>query len=316
MSRTANSWHEFDRRLCDLELRGPQRRMHAETLTRRRRVVSEHRTLGQGDGVGLYAKIVDSDLSTVREYLADVDKCCRKTWQTQGKAITPDFVRAMLRNAIVPAIDARKGAIEWDLTLMARRTGFYGLAPVLDHLAREANRLKSEVCDRYEAEAITLSYKMAQNKIPNGDGNGGPGEAEWDVFVSYASEDKCDFALPLADELRARGLAIWFDDFELRVGDSLRRSIDKGLARSRYGVVILSPQFFAKDWPQRELDGLVAKESGRDKVILPVWHRIDVDGVRRFSPILADRVAARSTDGLEEVVRKILAAIPKSNRQT
>ncbi len=80
---------------------------------------------------------------------------------------------------------------------------------------------------------------------------------EFDVFVSHASEDKDAIARPLAEALRDRGLSVWFDEFELRIGDSLRRKIDKGVARSRFGLVVLSPAFFAKGWPQYELDGLV-----------------------------------------------------------
>jgi len=70
--------------------------------------------------------------------------------------------------------------------------------------------------------------------------------------------------------LRARGIRVWFDAFTLTVGDSLRRSIDDGLAKSRYGIVVVSPSFLQKQWPQRELDGLVARESAGVKVILPV----------------------------------------------
>jgi len=82
---------------------------------------------------------------------------------------------------------------------------------------------------------------------------------DWDVFVSHASEDK-DFARPLAEALHKSGLSVWYDDFTLRVGDSLRRRIDEGLAKSRYGIVILSHAFFAKNWPQAELDGLTSKQ--------------------------------------------------------
>ena len=82
---------------------------------------------------------------------------------------------------------------------------------------------------------------------------------EWDAFISHASEDK-EFVRPLADALRARHLSIWYDEFTLLLGDSLRRSIDRGLARSKYGIVILSKKFFEKEWPQKELDGLVARE--------------------------------------------------------
>src|SRR4051812_37007271 len=78
---------------------------------------------------------------------------------------------------------------------------------------------------------------------------------KWDAFISHASEDK-HFVEPLADELHTHGLGIWLDTLVLSAGDSLRRSIDVGLAKSRFGVVILSPAFFAKQWPQHELDGV------------------------------------------------------------
>jgi hypothetical protein len=108
--------------------------------------------------------------------------------------------------------------------------------------------------------------------------------------------DKESLVRPLAEELQSRGLAIWYDEFELRVGDSLRRSIDRGLAESRFGIVVLSPAFFAKEWPQYELDGLVAKEMGGSKVILPLWHKVSKDEVLGYSPALAGRLALSTSE--------------------
>jgi hypothetical protein len=132
---------------------------------------------------------------------------------------------------------------------------------------------------------------------------------EWDAFVSHASEDKESFVRPLAEALRGNGLRIWYDEFALTVGDSLRRSIDGGLSRSRFGIVVLSPNFFAKDWPQKELDGLVAREVNGQKVILPIWHNVDAEAIRKFSPLLADRVAVSSDLGIEAVVKALTKAI-------
>jgi hypothetical protein len=125
--------------------------------------------------------------------------------------------------------------------------------------------------------------------------------AEWDVFISHASEDKDDFVRRLAHGLEEKGLKVWFDEFTLTVGDSLRRSIDDGLSRSRFGIVVISPAFLRKDWPQRELDGLVAREIRGVKVILPVWHNITADLIRKYSPTLADRLAVSSASGLGHV---------------
>ena len=92
----------------------------------------------------------------------------------------------------------------------------------------------------------------------------------YDVFISHATEDKDEVARPLANALTAEGLQVWYDEFELRIGDSIRRKIDSGLARSRFGVVIISPFFFAKNWPQYELDGLVTREMTGQQEILPL----------------------------------------------
>lgn len=134
-------------------------------------------------------------------------------------------------------------------------------------------------------------------------------QIEWDVFVSHASEDKEAFVRPLAKALHTRGLRVWFDEFTLQIGDSLRRSIDRGLSASAYGIVVISPAFLEKEWPQKELDGLVAKEIDGRKVILPVWHNVDVDTVRRYSPTLCDRLATSSAKGINRVVDELLAAI-------
>ena len=137
---------------------------------------------------------------------------------------------------------------------------------------------------------------------------------EWDVFISHASEDKVAIATPLAEALRDHGLRIWYDDFSLRVGDSLFESINRGLARSRYGIVILSGYFFEKHWPQQELNGLATREVDGKKVILPVWHGVGVAEVRGYSPILADRVAVQTKDGLSHVVAKIIDAVEPPSR--
>jgi hypothetical protein len=111
------------------------------------------------------------------------------------------------------------------------------------------------------------------------------------VFISHASEDKDSIVRPLAHALREAGLKVWYDEFELRIGDSLRRKIDRGLANSRFGVVVLSQSFFGKGWPNYELDGLVTRAVSGEQVLLPVWHNVSKEEVIRYSPSLADKLA-------------------------
>jgi hypothetical protein len=131
-----------------------------------------------------------------------------------------------------------------------------------------------------------------------------------DIFISHAWEDKADFVEALAHTLRAAGAEVWYDDFSLRPGDSLRRSIDKGLGSSRFGIVVLSTHFFKKEWPQKELDGLFQLESSGRSRILPIWHKVSKDEVASFSPTMADKLAFNtSTKSVEEIVADLMAII-------
>jgi hypothetical protein len=119
----------------------------------------------------------------------------------------------------------------------------------------------------------------------------------YDVFISHAGEDKDAVVRPLAHALVDQGLAVWYDEFELRIGDSLRRKIDSGLARCRFGVVVLSHAFFGKGWPNYELDGLVTREvAGGGQLILPVWHGVTQADVMEYSPTLAGKLARSTSD--------------------
>lgn len=133
---------------------------------------------------------------------------------------------------------------------------------------------------------------------------------QWDAFISHASEDKERFVRPLAHALTALGAKIWFDEFSLRLGDSLSASIDRGLANSRYGIVVVSPDFIRKPWPRHELQGLVACQLEGRSAILPVWHNVERSDVVAFSPPLADKLAAdTSRNTAEQIAIQILSEI-------
>ncbi len=145
--------------------------------------------------------------------------------------------------------------------------------------------------------------------VPSPDGEGGV----YDVFISHASEDKDEVVRPLAEALRSEGLRVWYDEFEMRIGDSLRRKIDKGLASSRFGLVVLSPSFITKGWTNYELDGIVARAVSGEQVILPIWHKLTKQEVMAFSPSLADRVARNTSSyTVEEIAEEISELISGS----
>jgi hypothetical protein len=133
---------------------------------------------------------------------------------------------------------------------------------------------------------------------------------EYDVFISHASEDKDEVVRSLVQCLKENGLKVWFDEFEMRIGDSLRRKIDKGLANSKFGIVILSKSFFSKGWTNYELDGIVSKVNSGEQIMLPIWHNITKQDVINYSPSLADKLA-RSTSNytIEEIAAEITDVI-------
>lgn len=116
---------------------------------------------------------------------------------------------------------------------------------------------------------------------------------------------------------------VWYDEYELTMGDSLLGKINAGLASCDYGVVVLSPAYFKKKWPQAELDGLFALEQPNRKVILPIWKDIDEAEVRAFSSILAGRIGVPASIGIATswprssgrlVCRSVFANSPSSMR--
>lgn len=139
-------------------------------------------------------------------------------------------------------------------------------------------------------------------------------EKEYDVFISHASEDKDEVARPLAEALRNNGLSVWYDEFELRIGDSLRRKIDKGIANSNFGVIVISRDFIGKGWTNYELDGLITRAVNGEQTMLPVWHNVTKREVINYSPSLADKLARSTTDFTVEEIADEIADLIRERR--
>ena len=132
----------------------------------------------------------------------------------------------------------------------------------------------------------------------------------YDVFISHASEDKNEIVYPLATILKNADLSVWYDEFEMKIGDSLRRKIDNGIANSRFGIVVISRDFISKGWTNYELDGIITKVTTGEQVLLPIWHNITKKEVVEFSPSLADKLARNTAiDTIEDIAKEIIEVI-------
>ena len=158
----------------------------------------------------------------------------------------------------------------------------------------------------YNEPALSTVPSLIRSSDTNEDGV----TIEYDVFISHASEDKDTVVRPLANALLQRGLKVWYDEFELKIGDSLRRKIDKGLANSRFGIVVLSRSFIRKGWTNYELDGIISKAVSGEQVMLPIWHEITKKEIVDYSPSLADKVARNTSSyTIEEIADEITGMI-------
>ena len=157
---------------------------------------------------------------------------------------------------------------------------------------KKQDKVNQQIQASYEARIKELQQQLLQPVVTT---TTTPiaAEEEYDVFVSHAYEDKESFVDEFVEALRNQELKVWYDMDKLKWGDSMREKIDRGLAKSRYGVVILSPNYIAehKYWTKAELNGLFQVETVNGKTILPIWHNLTKKQVVEYSPIIADRKA-------------------------
>lgn len=132
---------------------------------------------------------------------------------------------------------------------------------------------------------------------------------KWDVFISHASEDKKSVAIPLVNLLKDLGVKAWLDKAEIRLGDSLSNKIEEGLSNSQHGLVILSKAFFEKNWTKRELESLISIELNSDRKILPIWHEIEHSDVIKNAPLISDKYALDTKNGLDVIANEIAEVV-------
>ncbi len=133
---------------------------------------------------------------------------------------------------------------------------------------------------------------------------------EFDVLVSHATEDKKTFANEFVDILTNEyHLRVWYDALSIAWGDSIHSSIDEGLIKCKFGVVVLSRDYIKKYWTRYELEGLFQRESHGGKLILPIWHNITKKEVEEFSPSLADRNALNTAIMSPHEIAEALVAL-------
>lgn len=126
-----------------------------------------------------------------------------------------------------------------------------------------------------------------------------------DVFLCHAWDDRKGVAKELHDILEAKGVSVWFSEKDVLLGSTLLREIDKGLANSRIGIVLVTPSFLKRikgaGIADKELSALLARD-----LLVPIVHNTTFEDLREVSPLLGSRSGLSTIEeSLEDVAAKI-----------
>ena len=129
------------------------------------------------------------------------------------------------------------------------------------------------------------------------------------IFISHASEDKELIVRPLANEI-SKYVEVWYDEEKISVGDSLTEKINEGLSNTKFAIIVLSENFFNKEWAKRELNSLLSKMTNNSLKVIPLFYGVTPKWVSEVSPLLADILGLKVTvENIVEVSAKILAVV-------
>jgi hypothetical protein len=200
-------------------------------------------------------------------------------WETDSDGFVNALSEILFREA--PFLGNKHGGPgeDWTCEVTEDVVRYADVATADDYLRIRAGELSAMPQFGF-AEPIADESRVEGNAYPAER----PSEEVRDVFISHASEDKDLVACPLAEALENLGHSVWFDEAELVIGDSLVERINQGLVESRAGVVVLSPDFFSKPWPQEELGALVGMQVTGKGRVLPIWHGVDREFLAEKAP--------------------------------
>lgn len=133
----------------------------------------------------------------------------------------------------------------------------------------------------------------------------GPRAESYDLFLCHAWDDRRGIATELHDLLEAHDVSVWFSERDIILGQPFMREIDKGLAKTRIGLVLITPAFLKRiasgGVSEKELSELLARD-----LLIPVAHRVNYDEIRTISPLLGSRNGlSTDEDSIEDIAKKI-----------
>ncbi|MEX2477551.1 MAG: toll/interleukin-1 receptor domain-containing protein [Gracilimonas sp.] len=127
---------------------------------------------------------------------------------------------------------------------------------------------------------------------------------KFDTFISYAGEDK-QFANEIVGALKAKGFKVWYAPIELTVGNKLLDSIEKGMSKSKSGILLISSHYLEKGWTNYEMDTLVRQHIEISKNIYPIWHNVSKEKVEARHSGLGGIVSLKTEIGFSKIISEL-----------
>lgn len=182
-------------------------------------------------------------------------------------------------------------------------------AAKLAKIIQERDRNFSGQQDKIQLELDLLKQKTASLIEKNPELHE---KNHYDVFISHASEDKENLVTELSNELENLGLRVFEDVKVFKIGDSISKTINEGILNSKFGIIVLSPDFIKKAWTVYEFTGFLMREVNEgNKVILPIWHNISKEEVTQFNPTLTDKFSLDTSFYSIKQMAEMIAEIAK-----
>lgn len=131
---------------------------------------------------------------------------------------------------------------------------------------------------------------------------------QYDVFISHANKDKEDYVDLLNASVKRLGINIFYDTDVLSWGDNWKQMILEGTQKSEFAIIVISRNFFGREWTERELAELLARQNdNKQKIVLPLLHGISLDELKEKYPELGDIQCISSDDYSREEIVLFLA---------
>ncbi len=275
---------------------------------------------------------LDKDIAALEKKKAEADKKyaeLSKKISSTGKSITSrtsasTATSKLKQIAAWESERAKKSAESADLgkriadKQQKRNDAYLKLQKAQQDEQKKQVRQMKRVQASYEKRISQLQKIALPSNIHGADNNvkNVTEESRYDVFISHAWEDKDSFVNEFVEELQKLDLSVWYDTSQIKWGDSMRAKIDDGLKKSKFGVVVLSPDYIkdGKYWTKAELDGLFQLESINGKMLLPVWHNLTKKEVMAYSPIISSKLAMTTASMTPSEIANELAKLLVANQ--